>query len=307
MKKIAALLLCIVLLSGCQQNNEKKDDSLPKQPEEIQALSNDLLILMGKIDLIPSTNMAISEKKKNDLIAQNKEKEISDLSNDRLSEEDRKKHEEEKIKVSISSFTLENSIIYELLKKENIKRVNDLDKKDLPFTIEQAWLDIKRDVVDIHGSWNEVKAKLDSVSIEDSIIENFENNLASLTKSVDEMKVLDSLVYINNLTKYIADFNIHYKSLVNPHIERMKYSIRKAVLLSHLGRFDEALQTLENVSDDLNKVSQAIQKEDKDAFLKIKYSIEDLKKAVQSQDLKMINIKAPIVIDNLNQVKTIKD
>ncbi|OPJ55257.1 hypothetical protein [Alkalithermobacter paradoxus] len=309
MKKLAVLFLCIILISACQPKKEEKEkeSSLPKQPEVIQVLSTDLLILMAKIDIIPSTNMALEEKKKNDQKAAQKEKEISDVSDDRLAEKDRKKHDEEKIKVKISSFTLDNSTLYELLKKENIKEINELENEDLPFEIDEWWHKIKKEVNKIHETWNEVQAKLTSVSVSEDLTEKFESDLISLTKSIEEHSVLDSLVYANNLTKYMSDFKMYYKSPTNNTVEKMKYSVRKAVLLCHLNRFDEAIQTLDSIMEDLNKMSQAIQKENKDTFFKIKYAIEDLKKSIEDKDLKIINIKAPILINNLNEIKTIKD
>ncbi|SHH21897.1 hypothetical protein [Tepidibacter thalassicus] len=302
-KTVIIVLSLLLLLNGCTKTEQKKsENTTPKEPEVLSTLQKDILTLMAKIDLIPSVNKALEEKKKLDQIAYQKEKELSDVSNDRLSEKDRKKTEEEieKEKVKISSF-IENTNIYTALKAEDIKEINKLDQEDLKYKLEDYWLDIKKDLFNIHREWNNLQAKMNEVPIEKEYIENFENNLNLLTTSISNYDIFNSLIYSNNLTKYISDFKNYFKTLKNNDIDKMKYSIRKAILLANMNNFDESIKTLTNTSEILNSKADMYSK-DKEKFLKLKFSLQDLKKSIENKDLKLMKIKAPIAIENINQI-----
>ncbi|SHJ86014.1 hypothetical protein [Tepidibacter formicigenes] len=309
MRKIIVIsLFLLLILNGCAKPEEKKSESnIPKQPEILTTLQEDIITLMAKIDLMPSINKALEEKKKLDQISYQKEKELSDISNDRLSEKDRKKTEEEleKEKVKISSF-IEDTNIYTSLKAEDIKSVNELEKEDLKYKLEDYWMDVKKDLFNIHKGWNELQAKMNTVPIEKDYIDNFENNLNLLTTSISNYDIFNSLVYCNNLTKYISDFKNYFKTPTDNDVDKMKYSVRKAVLLANMNSFDESIKTLTTTSESINAKADMYSK-DKEKFLKLKLSIEALKKSIESKDLKLMKIKAPIAIENLNQMMQKKE
>lgn len=310
MKKIIISLMCLILIfSGCAKKEEAKkpEDQVPKQPEVLSSLEQDILTLMGKIDLTPSINNALEEKKKNEEIAQQKEFIIAKESEDRLSEQDRPKTSEEKEakSVKISGFT-ENAIIYNMLKSENIKAITELESEDVPSKLEESWMSIKKDLVKIHKSWNDLESKMADVPVGKESIESFENNLTLLTDSINKYDIFNSLVYANNLTKYTSEFKNYFKSPTNNDTDKMTYSIRKAALLTSLGNFDEAVSTVNATLETIDSKSSTIMQKDKEAFLKLKNSLDDLKKSIETKDLKLMNIKAPIVIENINTLKDIK-
>lgn len=306
MKKLIISSICLLLIfSGCAKKEESKktENQVPKQPEVLSSIEQNILILMGKIDLTSSINDAIEEKKKNESIAQEKELIIAKESEDRLSEKDRPKTSEEKEakKVKISSFT-ENAIIYNILKAENIKDITELENEDIPTKLEEHWMDIKKDLVKIHKSWNELESKISSISINKEAIEGFESNLTLLTDSINKYDIFNSLIYANNLTKYTSDFKNYFKSPTDNDINKISYSIRKTALLSSMENFDEAIKTLDNISEIIDSKGVNMLSKNKEKFLKLKYSLEDLKKSVELKDLKLMNIKGPIVVENINSL-----
>lgn len=310
MKKIIISLICLILIfSGCAKKEESKktENQVPKQPEVLSTLEQDILTLMGKIDLTPSINNALEEKKKNETIAQEKELIIAKESEDRLSEKDRPKTPEEKEakNIKISSFS-ENAIIYNMLKSENIKNITELESEDIPSKLEESWMDIKKDLIKIHKSWNELESKISEVPVGKESIDSFENNLTLLTDSINKYDVSNSLVYANNLTKYTSEFKNYFKSSSNNDTDKMTYSIRKAALLAILGNFDEATTTINSTLESVNSRSSSMISKDKEGFLKLKNSLDDLKKSIETKDIKLMNIKAPIVIENITSMKDVK-
>ncbi len=310
MRKFAILFLCVCFLfSGCAKKEEKQaENSMPKEPEVLSSLEESILTLMAKVDMMPSMNKALEEKKKDEAIVQQKELLLADVSNDRLSEKDRSKPPEEKEmkQIKISDFT-QDTILYDILKSENIKDINELEKGEIPSKLEESWMDVKKDLIKIHKSWNELEAKMVDVPVEKEAMDNFENNLNLLTSSIDSYDIFNSLVYANNMSKYTADFKTYFKSPTNNDIDKMKYSIRKVVLLAQMKEFEEAIKSLDTTVQMVPMKGDKMYSKDKEIYLKLKYSLEDLKKSIENKDLKLMAIKAPIVIENINETENIKE
>ena len=310
MRKIVVLLLILtIVFSGCSKKEDKKSDNdVQKPPEVLATLEESLLTLMGKIDIAPSINNAIEDKKKNEALAEQKELQLAQASEHRLPEDDKKETNEEKEakSIKIASYT-QNSVIFNMLKSENIKEITDLDKQEVPLKLQMVWDDIKKDLQKIHKSWNELKSKMGSVPVEKERYDAFESNLNALTDSVNKYDILNSLIYANTLTSYLADFKNYYKNLVSNDVDKMKYSVRKSALLTSMSDYDNAIKTIDASLELLSQKSNKIYSKDKELFLKLKYSLEDIKKSILAKDLKLLNIKAPIAIENINQIKNIQE
>jgi len=303
MKKIISILLFFVLiLSGCAKEEEKTSEStLPKEPKSLQKLQDNMLTIMAKIDLMPSINDAIATRDKLIEISFQKEKELASMSESRLPEEDKLKTPEDmqKDKVKLSSH-IKNTCIYPSLLAEDVEDLNKLEKEPLKFKLEEYWLDINKDLVDIHKEWNSLQAGISEVSADTEYIENFETNLNSLTDSIGQYNIFDSIVYCNNMTKYLSSFRQHFKTFINNDIDIAKYSVRKAVLLSDMENYEEALTTVTSISELLNSKTEIYSKE-KEKFTKLKLSIQALQKSIENKNLKLVQINAPIAISNLNE------
>ncbi|MEJ8553963.1 hypothetical protein [Tepidibacter sp. Z1-5] len=303
MRKIISILLFFVLiLSGCAKPAEKTSGStLPKEPKTLQTLQDSILTIMAKIDLMPSINNAIETRNKLTEISFQKEKELASLSESRLPEADKLKTPEdiEKDKVKLSSHII-NTCIYPSLLAEDIDDLNKLEKEPLKFKLEEYWLDINKDLVDIHKDWNSLQASMSEVSADPEYIKNFETNLNSLTDSIGQYNIFDSIVYSNNMTKYLSSFRQYFKTYTNNDIDNAKYSVRKAVLLCDMESYEEALTTITSISELLNSKADIYSKE-KEKFAKLKYSIQALQKSIENKNLKLVQINAPIVISNLSE------
>ncbi|CAH2215002.1 hypothetical protein [Tepidibacter aestuarii] len=303
MRKIISILLFFVLiLSGCTKQEEKTSEStLPKEPKTLQTLQDSILTIMAKIDLMPSVNNAIETRDKLIEISFQKEKELASLSEDRLPEKDKLKTPEdiEKDKVKLSTHIMD-TCIYPSLLVEDIENINKLEKDPLKFKLEEYWLDVNKDLVDIHKEWNNLQASMSTISADPEQIKNFETNLNALTDSIGQYNIFDSLVYCNNMTKYLSSFRQYFKTFTNNDINVAKYSVRKAVLLCDMENYEEALTTINNLSELLNSKAETYSKE-KEKFTKLKYAIQSLQKSIESKNLKLVQINAPIVISNLNE------
>ncbi|WP_099190031.1 hypothetical protein [Tepidibacter mesophilus] len=301
-KTISILLFFVLILTGCSKPEEKKSEStLPKEPKTLQTLQDNVLTIMAKIDLMPSINTAIENRNKLMEISFQKEKELASLSEDRLPEKDREKTPEdmEKDTVKISNYII-NTNIYPSLLVEDIESINKLEKDKLKSKLEEYWLDIDKDLVDIHKDWNTVQSSMSEVSADPEQIKNFETNLNSLTDSVAKYNIFDSLIYANNMTKYLSSFKQYFKTNTNNDIDIAKYSVRKIVLLCDMENYEEALTTVNNISELVNSNAQTYSKE-KEKFAKLKYSMQSLQKSIENKNLKLVQINAPIVISNLNE------
>ncbi len=303
MRKIISILLFFVLiLSGCAKPEEKTPEStLPKEPKTLQTLQDSILTIMAKIDLMPSVNNALETKNKLIEMSFQKEKELASVSEDRLPEKDKQKTLEDmqKDKVQLSSHIID-TCIYPSLLAEDIDDINKLEKDPLKFKLEEYWLDINKDLVDIHKTWNNLQASMSEVSADPEYIKNFETNLNSLTDSIGQYNIFDSLVYSNNMTKYLSSFRQYFKTHTNNDIDVAKYSLRKVVLLCDMENYDEALTTITSISELLNSKAETYSKE-KEKFAKLKHSIQALQKSIENKNLKLVQINAPIVISNLNE------
>ncbi|WFD10611.1 hypothetical protein [Tepidibacter hydrothermalis] len=301
-KTISILLFFVLILSGCAKPEEKPSEStLPKEPKTLQTLQDNLLTIMAKIDLMPSINNALETRNKLMEISFQKEKELASISESRLPEKDKLKTPEdmEKDKVKLSSHIVD-TCIYPSLLAEDVEDLNKLEKEPLKFKLEEYWLDINKDLVNIHKDWNSLQAGMSEISADDEYIKNFETNLNSLTDSIGQYNIFDSIVYCNNMTKYLSSFRQYFKTFTNNDIDIAKYSVRKAVLLSDMENYEEALKSVTSISELLTSKTEIYSKE-KEKFAKLKYSIQSLEKSIENKNLKLVQINAPIVISNLNE------
>jgi len=147
-------------------------------------------------------------------------------------------------------------------------------------------------------------------STADIIIEvdekEFEQILDDLTLSVMNKEKLSSLKLSNELTRITTDFRSYFNGVADHGVYGMYYHIRGSILFAASDNYGGALEHLDEASKIGGALRQDLIKKDSQEILqKFELSIEDLRKQLIDENFALSQIKAPIVIKNIQLMQDV--
>jgi len=117
---------------------------------------------------------------------------------------------------------------------------------------------------------------------------------------------LNSLKLANELTRITTDFRSYFNGVPTHAVYGMYYHIRGVILFAASNNYEGALLHL----DEANKLGASVRqellkKDSQDILQKFELSIEDLRKQLLDKNFYLSQIKAPIVIKNIQLMEDI--
>lgn len=272
---------------GCSAEKEKPEENSRGQseiPEEITKIETASLEIMYDADLIPLVELLSKQSGENTGTGEQK------------TEEDKKKKTEQDVEL-----TFEKTILGEVLKRELDMKNNDEKNSQLSKNTEKIWDNIKITVTELHEDWNELEPVLIQKNMYPDTINSFEESLESVTIFVSEENYFGTLTAANELTGYLSKFLAPFAEKTISTVSELKYHTRNIVLSAAVDDFEEAQKSLNYMKEQNRSVISTL--EGKNKYKDLNTSLNNLQRALDKQDIGLINIKAAIVMEDLIKIR----
>lgn len=183
--------------------------------------------------------------------------------------------------------------------QEKKKKPEGKDEKLL-----DTWEKIDKKIEDTHNKWNEYEAEGLKKGISLEKAEKFKNSLNSLTKSIENRRILGIYDYGSQSMGNLAPMFELYKDEVWGEINKLKNYTYQAYIRAIQGKEKEASKVLDSSEEEINKIRLKLGKDEGKIKVldNVRLSIEDMKKALNEKSLKLTRIKKDIIIKNLEEV-----
>ena len=294
LKKFIALMMIAMLLIGCNSGAKKPKpeeggNKTPEVPKVLEEMESMILEIMYAVDSIPGVEKSIDEKKK----AKQQEQQETEVK-----QKKEEKEQQAKKNIDLEMLIEENAVIIPLLKEVDIDNAV-IDVSEPPDNTDKHWFDIGGRVADIHRSWNVLEPQLQEAKVTKTLTEEFENKLDEVTEVIGSKKIEESLLGLNELTRFMADFRSYFKSKVPAEVYKVQFHIREAILYASADDFNKAMESTKKskeLGDTLRP--RIIEKKGEDVAHKYQLSIEDLEQQLKHKNFPLTQVKGAIVIKN---------
>ncbi len=283
-KALTLLLILAVSFSFCSCAAQKKTIvKKPKASQEEKEPPKELEDMKKSIEKIEKTLQSLHESSKKPLILL--QQEVQEKEKKEGGDKEKEKKEEE----------------------GNNTGGEDKKKSDQPPTAEEVRLkmeqelfktmeDTKKDVMELHSTWNTYEPKAVADLAMQTSITSFEEALNNLTKSINDREVFPSLVNANQAYKNLPDFYMLYKAKTPPEIDRVRYAVKQIKLSSEVKDFatvNDAMSYLDNI---WIITKPKLKKNNIEVMNQFEFALADLKAAVESQNVMVITAKADVIL-----------
>ncbi|UNC91942.1 hypothetical protein [Candidatus Contubernalis alkaliaceticus] len=288
------LLILILLIAGCripgcgseEENSGENTQNEIEMPEEVEEIESALLEIMHEADLIPLVTLVSQQSG-----------EGAESGNQQSDEQENQESEgEEGQEVEI---TFEKTILGEVLQRELDEENDGGENNQLPTNTEEIWDNIKTNITEVHYQWNELEPKLIQENMYTDTINSFEESLEGLTLFSSEQNHFGTLTEANELTNYLSKFMVPFAENTISTVNELKYHTRNIVLSAAVDNYEEAQESLTYMKEQSLVVTRDLENynvEDLDTAL------NNLQRALDTQDVGLIDIKAAIVMEELIQI-----
>ncbi|SET06363.1 hypothetical protein SAMN05660297_01272 [Natronincola peptidivorans] len=308
-KKIlfVAIICFSIIITACninpQRPQQEEENSPPEVPNILEELETAVLEAMHNIDSIEGLEIAMEEQEAEEEppgppaanVQVETEGELEPEISVQEPEETEEADEENKLEMSVS----ENQTIIPLLEEEDIEGLSN-EMSQLPEDIEEIWFEIEDQVEGLHRMWNVLEADLRDLHVSQEEITAFEEKLMEASVTIMEKETIESLMTLNELTKYLADFRNAFTSKVPSPVYKMKYHIRNSILYGSQGEFETAQEHIDKTKELKNSLQQQIvEKGAEHDGQKLDLSIADLERQLAAENFPLMQIEGAIVIKNI--------
>lgn len=164
------------------------------------------------------------------------------------------------------------------------------------------WDKEEKSVTDIHKKWNTLEIEAVKIGVDDTLRNEFEDNLDSLTDAIMAKDITNTLKTANELygsAVKIADF---YQTNNPPETDMMKYYTQKALLFIEEENWEEAAGNVNSLKKQWEKVKIMMGDRGATLMAQMDYGIMDFMKSIEKQNKEVGKIKGEIVIGNIEKV-----
>lgn len=297
-KNIAILVICLLLFSitGCQKNPEKPSPEESKQetpqlPEVFTEMEHRILEIMYIIDGIPGIEKSIEEQKKMEI-----EMEVESG----VEQTKEEKEAASKKKVNPEMYIMEESTLIPVLKEEEVE--SDVIKlQEPPGDIMEIWHQLQELVYQLHRQWNVVETHLKEVNVPEASLVETEGKLDQATLSLEAQTVPESMLNFNRILSDLSNYRGHYRHRVPSELYQLSYHVREIVLLASQDEYNRAIEDLNRAKELAEGLRPKLnEKNATNVVEKLMLSLEDLERELTTQDVPLVQMKAAIVMKNIN-------
>ncbi len=295
---------CTAFKKPSIDNDKEKKDS-----KEIPAELNDL---KKAIEEIEKTLHSLQKKDKESNISENGEskgeesqEENKDQSSDNKDEENNKSSKEES-KNAEKKEQLQIQLKPEELTEYN-KQQKLIEEQDEVERREKEALEkfetLKKDIAELHSLWNNVEPNLISALASQNSINAFEDALNTLTISIEIPDVHRNLLSLIELNKVLPDFYELYDTKENPDLDRLRYAIKKIILVSEKEDYEKIESVFDYLNSQWSKVKPKLKEDSLSYINKFDFALSDLKTAIDKKNKIIINTKSIVIIKILDELE----
>ena len=279
--KTKHLVFCVVLLvflgMGCggEKKSGQKPETQKTPPEAFADIEKETLNIMQQADLIP-------------IIEENMKKEEKAASG--------ANQQENKAKTQISDLTYEDTLLGELLKTEGL----EMENKEIPQDTAVIWDNIANTITNLHTKWNELQPQVMKESVPPEKIDAFERQLDTLTVFSNEQNYFNTMVAANVLTGNLAELMTPFADQKALPVHEFGYHLRNTVLCAAADDYEKAEESLAYITRRAPVLEESLSKE---KFRALEFSLEDLQRVLQKQNLELTILNAAVVMENVAGVE----
>lgn len=169
----------------------------------------------------------------------------------------------------------------------------------------EKWTSAEDEVKSLHESWNGYESTAKKDGGDGQKIDKMETALNTLTSSIEAKNEDGVLNASNEMILSLSNFMGLYKGNPNGTLGKMEYLARQSYMDAKGDDWQTAgqrVQEKDSLMDTLRQIAD-VKKEQEPLLEKLNLSLEDLQKAVEAQDVALLQIKRDIVIKNVETLK----
>ncbi len=295
-KNIAVFLLIVALfdLSGCSPKKKPETPEKQSQQEEKEP-PEELDKLKEGIEKVEKALKAIYDENKKPLFIQQEKLEGGEEKQGQENKSGEQSSGQQEGQGSSSSGGGSQSSAAKLT-PEQIKLKLDQEK----FKKFEA---IKKDVMKLHSAWNSYEPKAIADFAIQSSLNDFEMALNNLTKAVELQDIYLSMLEVNQLYKFLPDFYMLYKTKVPPDLDRIRYAVKKIMLVGEKKDFTSANDTLAYLETVWMATRPKLKKDNLQMMSKFEFALSDLKNAVIAKNDMIIEAKSEVILKLTDEIE----
>lgn len=305
LSKIALIVLTanIMFFCGCSQNKQNPESQAKqvKTTEESDKVPEDLEKIEGSIEKIIKAleGPSISQK---DEKKQEQQNQTSDKTSQNEGQKSEKSGEESNQENGEKKQDKEEDPNSE--EQKNTEGGNDKKSEQSKTAApKDPWQEISPAINNLHYQWNSYLPSATKKNANRELIDNFDNALNILTSKIVTKDKNNTLLAANNLYSFIPDFYMLYKTPASPEIKRIRYYIRNAVLNATILNWDQAIKDVGKLKSTWAIYKNTIDPKNQDLASKLDYSIYELEKVVNENNMYLTDIKGRIGISNTESIE----
>lgn len=299
---LIVVTIYILLLCACNQNKETPEPQAKqvKDTEESDKVPKDLENIESSIEKIIKAleGPAVSMKDEKEEDQQNQDKSSSE--SEGQESEEKENNEENKEDEGDKKENSDDQNSDEQKSSEDSANKSEPQKTATP---KDPWQEISSTINKLHYQWNSYIPSATKKNATRGLIDNFDNSLNNLTSTIVTKDKNNTLLAANNLYLFIPDFYMLYKTPTSPEIKRIRYYIRNIVLNAAILNWEQAGKDIVSLKATWAIYKNTIDPKNQDLASKLDYSIYELEKVVNENNIYLTDIKGRIAISNTEGVE----
>ncbi len=186
-------------------------------------------------------------------------------------------------------------------KQEEKSSSSDVEKK--ADKILKGWQELSDKIQKLHRDWNKYESE---ESASQDQIDFIEKRLNNLTESIEDKRIVDSLLEVNQFNLGIADLYSIYNLKIKSNLRKIKAYTRDIIYLNYReGKDEEKKINIEKIKALLPQL-EAQTKDDerlKESFIGLEEGVNDLEEVVDLQLNKAIEVKGRLILQKIKELE----
>jgi len=259
----------------------KADKESDKIPEDLKNIESSIEKIIKALE---GPAVSIKDEKENDQQTQDKSSQSEEQESGKENEEGKEENKDDQ-----NSNEQKNS-------QDSSNQKSASEPKD-------PWKEISSIINKLHYQWNSYIPSASKKNASRNLIDNFDNSLNNLTSTIVTKDKNKTLLSANSLYLFIPDFYMLYKTPTSPEIKRIRYYIRNTVLNASISNWQQAGKDVGSLKSTWAIYKNTIDAKNQDLASKLDYSIYELEKVVNENNMHLTDIKGRIAMSNTESVE----
>ena len=286
---LIGMLVFVAMIIGCskgaQERPELKEEAdKEKIPPALASMDESIHKLIENIEGI-------------DDVIEIKPKDIEPVEDQQQEEKKSGQEQGEESKKGEASQTFEQQL--------SVQEKQEMVQQDKAAQVLEKWKSSEEDLNSIHELWNEYESTAIKDGADTDRIQKMERALNNLTLYIDAQDQDPALIEANNIILSLSNFMDFYKGNIDGLLGKIEYMARQSYMNAKENNWGGAEEKVTQGDSLITSLRQRanIEEKQKPLIEKMTLSIEDLKKAIEEESLKLLEIKRDIVIKNVETLK----